>query len=44
LAAIHSRQAEMILDQERDLSRGFFERGKKKMILEEKKEGCLQKK
>jgi hypothetical protein len=27
LAAIHSRQAEMILDQERD---GFFERGKKK--------------
>jgi hypothetical protein len=40
LAAIHSRQAEMILDQERD---GFFERGKKKN-LEEKKEGCLQKK
>tara|TARA_B110000459_G_scaffold46718_1_gene52033 strand:+ start:3245 stop:3349 length:105 start_codon:yes stop_codon:yes gene_type:complete len=31
----------MISDQERD---GFFtKRGKKKKILEEKKEGCLQK-
>jgi len=34
-------EAEMISDQERD---GFFtKRGKKKKILEEKKEGCLQK-
>ena len=41
LAAIHSRQAEMILDQERE--GGFFERGKKK-IFGGKKRGVPSKK